>query len=121
MWVHVVWATKNRFPYITDDIESIIHAFLIKKLRREGCYVKIINGMPDHIHCLFLLTRKKPIAHVMKKVKGSSSRFINQNHLTYFPFAWQKGYAVFSVSRHHVDTTYKYILNQKEHHGGRKD
>ncbi len=116
MWVHVVWATKNRNPFIKPEIERLIHDFIVRRLRQEGCFVKIIGGMPDHIHCLFLQTRKKPIAHVIQKVKGSCSRFINVNRLTPIPFSWQKGYAVFSVSRFHVDTVYRYIQNQKTHH-----
>ena len=31
-------------------------------------------------------------------------------------FAWQNGYAAFSVSQSKVDTVTNYIRNQKEHH-----
>ena len=31
-------------------------------------------------------------------------------------FEWQVGYGVFSYSQSHVDTVYKYIQNQEEHH-----
>lgn len=116
IWVHVVWAIKNRPPYINPEIEALIHDFIVRRLRQEGCFVKTIGGMPDHVHCLFLQTSKKPIAYVIQQVKGSCSRFINVNKLTIIPFSWQKGYAVFSVSRFHIDTVYRYIQNQKTHH-----
>jgi putative transposase len=51
--------------------------------------VKIINGMPDHMHCLFLLSPQKSIAQVIKQIKGSSAFYINQNNLTPEKFSWQ--------------------------------
>ncbi len=78
--------------------------------------VRIINGMPDHIHCLFLLNPQKSIAEVIKQIKGSSSHFINQNNLISEKFAWQTGYAAYSVSESVVDKVFQYIKNQKHHH-----
>jgi REP element-mobilizing transposase RayT len=75
-----------------------------------------VNGMPDHIHCLFLLSREKSIAEVIKQIKGSSSYFINQNNLTTEKFSWQTGYASYSVSESVVENVFQYIKNQKQHH-----
>jgi len=78
-----------------------------------GCQVSIINGMPNHIHCLFRLSREKTIAEVMKQIKGSSSHFINQQKIIEKKFAWQAGYGVFSVSESALKIVYAYIKNQK--------
>ena len=72
--------------------------------------------MPDHIHCLFMLNPKKSITEVIKQIKGSSSRYINQNNLINDNFAWQVGYAAYSVSESVVDKVFQYIQNQKQHH-----
>ena len=72
--------------------------------------------MPDHIHCLFLLNPQKSIAEVIKQIKGNSSHYINQNNLIADKFAWQTGYAAFSVSESVVEKVFKYIKNQKSHH-----
>src|SRR5690606_6486220 len=77
---------------------------------------RIINGMPDHIHCLFLLSPQKSIADVVKQIKGSSSHFINQNNLIAEKFSWQTGYAAFSVSESVAEKVFRYIKNQKAHH-----
>lgn len=114
--VHVIWATKYRLPLIQSSIESEIHTYISNQLRDQGCFVRIVNGMPDHVHCLFTMTRKKPIAAVVKQVKGSTSRYINKEQLIDQPFAWQRGYAVFSVSERALDRVYKYIRDQKKHH-----
>jgi REP element-mobilizing transposase RayT len=116
IWIHAIWATKLRRPIIDSKIENKIYNFISEQLKEQGCHVRIINGMPDHIHCLFLLNRQKSIADVIKQIKGSSSHYINQNDLTTEKFAWQTGYAAFSVSESAVEKVYQYIKAQKEHH-----
>ena len=116
IWIHAIWATKERTPIIHSNIEIKIHQFLSEQLREQGCPVRIINGMPDHVHCLFLLNSQKSIGELIKQIKGSSSHFINQNDLISKKFAWQTGYAAFSVSESAVDKVFQYIKTQKDHH-----
>lgn len=116
IWIHAIWATKERIPIIHSNIEYKIHQFISEQLRAQGCLVRIINGMPDHIHCLFLLSPQKSIAEVIKQIKGSSSHYVNQNDLTSKKFAWQTGYAAYSVSESVVEKVFQYIKTQKEHH-----
>ncbi|WP_290867897.1 IS200/IS605 family transposase [Flavobacterium sp.] len=116
IWIHAIWTTKEREPLIHPNVENKIHQFLSEQLRAQGCPVRIINGMPDHIHCLFLLSPQKSIADVIKQIKGSSSHFINQNNLIADKFTWQTGYAAYSVSESGVDRVFEYIKHQKIHH-----
>jgi REP element-mobilizing transposase RayT len=113
IWVHAIWATKERKPLINSNIESKIHVFISEQLREQGCLVRVINGMPDHIHCLFLTNPQKSIAEIVKQIKGSSSHYINQNNLIAMKFAWQTGYAAYSVSESVVEKVYLYIKNPK--------
>ena len=116
IWIHAIWATKERAPLIRDNIEHKIYQFISEQFREQGCPVRIINGMPDHIHCLFLLSPQKSIADVIKQIKGSSSHFTNQNNLIPEKFAWQTGYAAYSVSESVIEKLFQYIKNQKQHH-----
>lgn len=116
IWIHTIWSTKERVPLIHASVENEISQFIAEQLHEQGCPVRIINGMPDHIHCLFLLSPKKSIAEVIKQIKGSSSHFINQNNLIPEKFAWQTGYAAYSVSESVVERVFRYIRNQKQHH-----
>ena len=101
---------------LTSAIEKKVHGFISEQLREQGCPVRIINGMPDHIHCLFLLNPQKNLSDLIKQIKGSSSHYINRNDLTTEKFSWQTGYAVFSVSESGVERVFQYIQNQKSHH-----
>ena len=127
LWIHAIWSTKNRLSFLDESIESQVHGYIQQQLKDYGCPVRIINGMPDHVHCLFLLSPQKSIAEVVKQVKGSTSHWVNQQEeLAQFcvkqagrAFAWQTGYAAYSVSESVVDKVYQYILRQKEHHARR--
>ncbi len=116
IWIHAIWATKKRAPFIKPAVEKKIRQFISDQLRDQGCPVRTINGMPDHIHCLFLLNPTKSIAEIIKQIKGTSSHFVNRNNLIAEKFAWQTGYAAYSVSESGVDKVYKYIKNQKKRH-----
>lgn len=116
IWIHAVWSTKFRLPFIFPSVEQRVYPFITEQLREIDCPVRIVNGMPDHIHCLFLLNPRKSIAEVIKKIKGSSSRLINDHNMLPDKFAWQTGYAAFSVSESVVEKVFQYIKKQKQHH-----
>ncbi|MHC0444514.1 IS200/IS605 family transposase [Flavobacterium sp. 3-218] len=116
LWVHAIWAAKHRQELIDFSIEKRVHDYIRDELIDLGCPVRIINGMPDHVHVLFLLNPKKTIADVIGRVKGGSSHSINGENLILEKFAWQTGYAAFAVSESQLDVVYNYIKNQKKHH-----
>lgn len=116
LWIHAIWATKHRQELIDFSIEKRMYDFIWQELTELGCPVRIINGMPDHVHVLFLQNPQKTISEIVKQIKGSSSHFINREDLILEKFAWQTGYAAFSVSESQLDAVYYYIKNQKQHH-----
>jgi putative transposase len=116
IFVHAIWSTKDRLPLIEPQAENQIHEYMRKQFVDEGCVVRIINGMPDHIHCLYLLNPKKSNADIIKQVKGSTAHFINEQNLIKAKFSWQTGYGSFSVSESVVNKVFEYIKNQKQHH-----
>ncbi len=116
IWIHAIWATKERLPLIHLNVENKIYGHLSEQLVEQECPVKIINGMPDHVHSLFLLNPKKSVADIIKQIKGSSSHFVNQDNIIPEKFSWQTGYAAYSVSESAVERVFQYIKNQKQHH-----
>ena len=116
IWLHVVFATKERIPLITFAIETKIYDHMCEQLIEIGCPVRIINGMPDHVHLLFLQNPKMAVADIVKQVKGNTSHWINEQDLIPERFAWQTGYAAYSVSESQLERVFQYINHQKEHH-----
>lgn len=116
LWIHAIWATKNRQELIDYSIEKKVYDYIHDELIELGCPVRIINGMPDHVHVLFLQNSQKTISDIVKQIKGSSSHFMNEGEFILEKFAWQRGFAAFSVSESQLDVVFNYIKNQKHHH-----
>jgi putative transposase len=117
IWIHAVFGTKNCEPTIHQNLELKLYPHIQEHLEKDfECTVSAINGIPDHIHILFLLSPNFSVKDILKNIKGESSHWINQENLTKIKFAWQTGYGAFSVSESNVEKVVKYIDNQKEHH-----
>ena len=86
------------------------------QFREMSCPALIINGMPDHVHCLFNLHPEVRLSEVIKHVKGGSSYFMNKENISPTRFSWQNGYGSFAVNETAIPYVIKYIRNQKTHH-----
>lgn len=114
--VHAIWSTKNREPLITSLMETQLFEFITTQFREMGCPLRIINGTSNHVHVLFFLSTQKSLADVIKQVKGASSHWVNLQDFSNSKFAWQTGFAAYSVSDSVGEKVYEYIKNQKDHH-----
>jgi REP element-mobilizing transposase RayT len=117
LWTHLVFSTKDRFPFLTDKIlRHEMHAYLAEMLRKHDCETLIVGGVEDHTHSLFALSRCHAIATIVKEIKRTSSGWIKEASPKLSKFYWQNGYAAFSVSQSNLDNVIRYIENQEEHH-----
>ncbi len=116
VWIHAIWATKNRQGIIPPEIENEIFESMKSTLVKLGCIVGNINGYTNHVHCLFSLDRNQTISNVVGRVKGASAYHVNKKQLTHDRFEWQEGFAAYSVSPSDFDRVYNYIKYQKMHH-----
>ena len=117
LWTHLIFSTKDRFPFLTDKVlRREMHAYLAEMLRKHDCETLIVGGVEDHTHSLFALSRTHAIASVIKEVKRTSSGWIKGASRKLSKFHWQGGYAAFSVSQSNLVDVIRYIENQEEHH-----
>jgi REP element-mobilizing transposase RayT len=85
-------------------------------LKRLGCQPLLTNGPSDHVHVLFVLPARLPLADVIEKVKANSSKWVHERYVNKRDFAWQQGYTAFSVSPSNRQRVLDYITRQEEHH-----
>ncbi len=116
VWLHFVWSTKNRHPYLTDDVRQAVLGHIRENARLKNIHLDFINGWLDHIHCLISLGSNQTIEEIMKLIKGESSHWINKNKLTKVRFEWQNEYFVASVSESNLAAVRRYIADQEKHH-----
>ena len=112
---HLVWATKERQPFITPQREANLYRYVRGKVTTLGCVLHAIGGLPDHVHLVVSIPPTLAIASFVANIKGSSAHHLNQDQSGH-PFAWQRGYGVFSLGGKQVERAVSYVENQKVHH-----
>lgn len=75
-----------------------------------------IGGMPDHVHAVVALPATLSLSDAVKQLKGGSSKWIKDAIPGLRGFAWQDGYAGFSVSKSNLKDVVAYVQTQREHH-----
>jgi putative transposase len=116
LYIQVVFAVKGRENIISNDWNKELHKYIAGIIKGKEQKSIIVNGMPDHIHAFIGLRPAMAISDLVRDVKNNSSNFINDHKWTKNKFEWQKGYGAFSYSHSQIDSVYKYILNQENHH-----
>ena len=81
----------------------------------EGVQLEI-GGVEDHVHILAQLKPTASVSGVLNKIKSNSSKWIHEQKPGHESFAWQTGFAAFSVSESQVERVRQYIRSQAEHH-----
>lgn len=113
---HIVWATKNREPVLTPEIEQIINRIVRKKAISLGAVVFAMDGGLEHRHVISSCPPKISIAQYIGQLKGVSTAQFNQSGHPGAPIYWQDEYAVFSIDRRSLPKYIEYVERQKEHH-----
>lgn len=116
IYLHLVWATWNRLPFIKESIRSQVYACIVKKCENLQCQVVEIGGVEDHVHLLVRIPSTLDVSRLANEVKRSSSHLITHVLAPEIGFKWQGAYSVFSVSTYHVSKVAAYISNQERHH-----
>ncbi|HVS73494.1 MAG TPA: IS200/IS605 family transposase [Phycisphaerae bacterium] len=119
LYLHIIFSTKNRLPIITPEIQSRLYGYLGGILSHRKCVQLAAGGIPDHIHLLVSLARDLSISDCIRDIKSLASGWVHETFPRSDNFAWQSGYAAFSVSYSSLDAVRAYIANQAEHHRGK--
>lgn len=116
-YIHFVWSTKNRFPFLDKkELRQKVCNHIKENAKEKGIFVNFVNGYADHCHCLVSLGADQTIQKTMQLIKGESSFWINKNNLCKGKFEWQDEYFAVSVSESMIDRVRNYIKNQEQHH-----
>ena len=116
IWIHFVWATKNREPYLLENGRQLLFAHIKDNGVQKNIHVDFVNAHIDHVHALISLNAEQTISKVAQLLKGESSFWANKNKLFSQQIFWQDEYFAVSVSESGVNTVREYIKNQEEHH-----
>ncbi len=127
VYLHAVFSTKDRRPFLRDlALRESLHGYLGGISKNLECAPLRIGGVEDHVHILARLGRTITQAEWIKEMKRASNLWLKEQPASppspdgptapLSEFAWQAGYACFSVSVSNLDAVTAYIDGQIEHH-----
>jgi putative transposase len=116
MWLHyLLKRSKNRAGIIAPEWRARLHDYLGGTVRGLGGFPEGIGGVSDHVHLLAGLKATHCLSDFLRELKKASSTWVHEE-IGLGGFAWQEGYAAFTVSATARAGVRHYIANQEEHH-----
>jgi len=112
---HLVFSTRNREEFLVEAIRPRMHEYLAGTVLGLKGHCRAVGGTADHIHLLIGLGATQTFSDFVREVKKASSKWAHEQD-SLQRFAWQEGYAAFTVSASAAGDVQKYIANQVEHH-----
>ena len=116
LYVHLIFSTKDRQPFLDDTIRPRVHGCLATIVRAMQSPYVVVGGVEDHVHLLFDMGKLHAPAEFVKEVKVESSKMVKTLGAKYRKFYWQRGYGMFSVGPQHRARAEAYVRNQEQHH-----
>jgi putative transposase len=113
---HIVFGTKDRMPLIDASWRPRLHEYLGGTVHGLGAIPEAIGGVADHVHLLVGLKSTHCVADFVRDLKKAATLWIQNEIERGGKFAWQNGYAAFTVSATARQAVREYINSQEAHH-----
>ncbi|MBL8852242.1 MAG: IS200/IS605 family transposase [Planctomycetaceae bacterium] len=114
--LHIVFSTKERRSWLRPEVAEKLYPYLGGIVRGNKGTLYAIGGAEDHVHLYLRWRTDEAISDLMRVMKSDSSKWVHDTFPDLQSFAWQTGYAVFSVSKSQEGAVKRYIEGQAEHH-----
>jgi len=115
--IHIVWVTKYRYGVLKGDIQKRCREIIIQICDAED--IRILKGVvsKDHVHMHIEYPPNKSVSDIVKKLKGRSSRKLQQEFKELSKQYWGKhfwaiGYGAWSTGNVSQEIVNEYL----EHH-----
>ena len=114
---HIVFCVKYRKKIIDKNIKESLFQIFVLLSEEIGFKIIEINTDLDHVHLLISCKPQHYIPDIIKRLKGTSARWIFQlypqikNHL-YGGHLWNPSYFISTVSDTLEENIKEYIINQ---------
>jgi len=116
IYIQVVFAVEGRQSLVLPEHNDELQNYVAGIVSAQKQKLIAINNMPDHLHLLVGMRPDSCLSDLVREVKASSSKFINEKRWMVGRFSWQEGFGAFSYSRSQLGKVIRYIENQQIHH-----
>jgi len=114
--IQAIFAVRNRNGLIQNEWKEELFKYITGIVQTRKHKLMAINGMSDHVHVLVGMRPAQSLSDLMQDIKGSSSKWINEQKFVQGRFEWQEGYAAFSYGKSQIAAVISYIRDQEIHH-----
>ena len=70
---HFVWATWDRLPLLTPDVEAVVYASVHARCADLGVVPRALGGVEDHVHLLVGAPASLAPSDIVGPIKGASA------------------------------------------------
>jgi putative transposase len=116
IYIQIVFAVQGRHNLLHLPWRIDVFKYISGIISNKNQKPIIVNGIANHVHIFVGMKSSLSVSDLVRDIKNNSSRFINEQKWLPRKFNWQEGHGAFSYSPRDIDSVYKYILNQEEHH-----
>jgi len=116
LYYHIVFGTSQRRAFLNDELRERVLKYIGGIVRNMNCQLLEGNGQADHVHLVGMFHPSVALAECVRTVRSNSSGWIHQTLPNLRQFAWQDGYAAFTVSPSVLPDVTQYVRNQDLHH-----
>ncbi len=113
---HVVWCPKYRRDVLVNGAVARLKEIIRQVCLETDSEVLEMEVMPDHVHLLVEVDPQFGVHHLVKLIKGRSSRLLRQEFRwcrTRLPSLWTNSYFVSTVGGAPLEIIKQYIEQQK--------
>ena len=113
---HVVWCPKYRRKVLINCADARLKELIREVAAEHQADILELEVMPDHVHLLIEVDPQFGIHHLVKLLKGRSSRILRQEFpwlKSRLPTLWTNSYFVSTVGGAPLAVIKQYIENQK--------
>lgn len=114
LYYHLIWATKGRLPMIDAEMWPELTRVLTLVAHQNTLILHAVGGVTDHVHVAVSIPPAMSVATAAGRLKGGSSRMLNQQLED--AFRWQGEYGVVSFGERHLPQVVAYISDQPRRH-----
>lgn len=118
LWVHGIIKIHAQSVLIEETMSDLLYVQIEKNLKIQGCEVKTVNGISDHVHFLFEQNPLQSVHNTMQYVQKATEQWYGERDFNtiWARFRWEESYCAFSVSPSGLEKVEAYIARQKEIH-----
>ena len=120
LYFHIVWSTKDRLPFIADEVREWVVERIASEARRRYGIVLACNAMPDHVHLFVSLPPTIAPATFVGEVKGAASYAFRREYGEARFLKWQTGYSILTLRKNEQGIVIRYIEDQQLRHASGK-